>query len=77
MASAPLRPVLYETDAINGVPTGSFQLGTNYNILGAMQSMPAKKKRKTNKRYGKKRAPQEIRLRRIRRRNILFSILVI
>ena len=39
--------------------------------------MPSKKKRKTNKRYGKKRSPQEIRLRRIRRRNILFSILVI
>ena len=39
--------------------------------------MPSKKKRKANKRYGKKRSPQEIRLRRIRRRNILFSILVI
>lgn len=39
--------------------------------------MPSKKKRKTNKRYGKKRSPQEIRLRRIRRRNILFSVLVI
>jgi len=39
--------------------------------------MPSKKKRKTNRRYGKKRSPQEIRLRRIRRRNILFSILVI
>lgn len=39
--------------------------------------MASKKKRKTNKRYGKKRSPQEIRLRRIRRRNILFSILVI
>ena len=39
--------------------------------------MPSKKKRKTNKRYARKRSPQEIRLRRIRRRNILFSILVI
>ena len=39
--------------------------------------MPSTKKRKTNKRYARKRSPQEIRLRRIRRRNILFSILVI
>ncbi len=39
--------------------------------------MPSKKKRKTNKRYVKKRSPEEIRLRRIRRRNIIFSILVI
>ena len=39
--------------------------------------MPSKKKRKTNKRYIKKRSPEEIRLRRIRRRNIIFSILVI
>ena len=39
--------------------------------------MPSKKKRKTNKRYARKRSPQEIRLRRIRRRNIQFSILVI
>ena len=39
--------------------------------------MPSKKKRKINKRYARKRSPQEIRLRRIRRRNILFSILVI
>ena len=38
--------------------------------------MPSKKK-KSNKRYGKKRSPQEIRLRRIRRRSILFSILVV
>ena len=37
--------------------------------------MPGKKK-KTNKRYAKRRSPQEIRLRRIRRRSILFSILV-
>ena len=39
--------------------------------------MPSKKKRKTNKRYVKKRTPEEIRLRRIRRRNVIFSILVI
>ena len=39
--------------------------------------MPGKKKRKTNKRYARKRSPQEIRLRRIRRRNALFSILVL
>ena len=38
--------------------------------------MPGKKS-KTNKRYAKKRSPQEIRLRRIRRRGVLFSILVI
>ena len=38
--------------------------------------MPGKKK-KTNKRYAKKRSPQEIRMRRIRRRGILFSILVV
>lgn len=37
--------------------------------------MPGKKK-KMNKRYAKRRSPQEIRLRRIRRRSILFSILV-
>lgn len=39
--------------------------------------MPSKKKSKTNKRYARKRAPEEIRLRRIQRRNIIFSILVI
>ncbi|MBR1561460.1 MAG: rod shape-determining protein MreC [Clostridia bacterium] len=39
--------------------------------------MPSKKKRKTNKRYTKKRTPEEIRLRRIRRRNVIFTILVI
>lgn len=39
--------------------------------------MPSKKKRKTNKRYTKKRTPEEIRLRRIQRRNIIFTILVI
>ena len=38
--------------------------------------MPGKKS-KTNKRYAKKSSPQEIRLRRMRRRGILFSILVI
>ena len=38
--------------------------------------MPGKKS-KTSKRYAKKRSPQEIRLRRIRRRGVLFSILVV
>ena len=39
--------------------------------------MPSKKTRKTKKRYTKKRSPQEIRMRRMRRRSVLFSILVI
>ena len=39
--------------------------------------MPSKKKSRTNKRYARRRAPEEIRLRRMRRRNIIFSILVI
>ena len=39
--------------------------------------MPSKKKRKTNKRYAKKRSPQEIRMRRMRRRSVIFSILVV
>ena len=39
--------------------------------------MPSKKKRKTNKRYAKKRSPQEIRERRMRIRSVLFSILVV
>ena len=39
--------------------------------------MPSKKNNKTNKRFKKKLSPEQIRERRIRRRNVIFTILVI